>query len=329
MYNIGRKVVTMDNMNLEYLILEDCKYYVTEVRQYYSSFDLCHDEKHFDEVYNEIIHLTTEGVASGMISLNVKRLAIAAAAYHDIGRNLYISREPECDDGHEARAVEMITYKDDTVVNYLHENFSKVELEIIKKAILEHRSKAEKTNEISKLVKDADNVARRNPNRFIQRVVGYNFSKWKKEYKNFDNLFHNIEEYTHTIVSCPFSSYVNFDEEITPDVFDEEAVSIMREILKEELTTDRLNKPRENLSRVAKKLYGEDSVMEPLKMPSDEKIKLLLADCIYRWFSKLEEDQISYASIGQFSTSEVTGKSIDTFNPESKRILKRTYGCHN
>lgn len=159
-------------------LVVDNKFYTTKVRDLYLQMDLGHDEKHFDEVYNEAWRLGFFDFIAGLITIDDVRIIMAAAAYHDIGR--VISNK-----NHEQIAVDAIMNFDSDnkdsifydVVKYLYDNFTDENIKFICEIISQHRSKAKATSELAAIVKDADKIGRTDMNRFLYRLVGYNIEK--------------------------------------------------------------------------------------------------------------------------------------------------------
>ena len=170
MHSIGRKeLIMMDNQNLELINLqEENAWYTTKVRSFYKPMDLCHDEKHFDEVYNEAMRLGFWSVATDIISMHELRLLLAAAAFHDVGR---------CrgDKLHDQYSCEIID-EHHPISKILFDKFTPEEIEVIKETITAHRRRHEAKTEIARILKDADKISRTNRKRALYRFIGFNYT---------------------------------------------------------------------------------------------------------------------------------------------------------
>lgn len=147
---------------------EENAFYTSIVRDFYKPMDLCHDEKHFDEVYNEAMKLGFWSVANNIISMYDLRLLLAAAAYHDVGR---------CrgDELHDQYSCQMIK-KHHPITSILYKKFMASEIDIIKETIIAHRRRNEATTEIARILKDADKISRTNRERALYRFIGFNYT---------------------------------------------------------------------------------------------------------------------------------------------------------
>ena len=157
-----------NDTNHIFKIKEENAFYTSVVRDFYKPMDLCHDEKHFDEVYNEAMKLGFWSVANNIISMYELRLLLAAAAYHDVGRC-------KGDNLHDKYSCDMI---DDChqITSILYKNFEAVELNVIKEAISAHRRSHKATSEIARILKDADKISRTNRERALYRFIGFNYT---------------------------------------------------------------------------------------------------------------------------------------------------------
>ena len=147
---------------------ERIDFLVTEVRDFYKPMDLCHNENHFDEVFNEAHRLAEFDIWEGVITEMEYELCLVAAAYHDIGRMFSDSR-------HDTEGIRMITEKyDHPIIKFLWDQYFDDEIEEICQIIKEHRSRQTATSEISAIVKDADKISRLDRERFLDRIIGFN-----------------------------------------------------------------------------------------------------------------------------------------------------------
>ena len=147
---------------------EIVNFLVTVVRDFYKPMDLCHNEAHFDEVFNEARRLGEFDLQKGVITGMEFELCLVAAAYHDIGRMFSDSR-------HDQEGIRMITDKyDHPIIKFLWDQYFDDEIEIICQIIKEHRSRQTASSEISAIVKDADKISRLDRERFFDRILGFN-----------------------------------------------------------------------------------------------------------------------------------------------------------
>lgn len=147
---------------------EENAFYTSVVRDFYKPMDLCHDEKHFDEVYNEAMRLGFWTVANNIISMFDLRLLLAAAAYHDVGR----CRGDELHDKYSCQMIE----EQHPITSILYKKFMLSEIKTIKETIAAHRKQHEATTEIARILKDADKISRTNRERALYRFIGFNYT---------------------------------------------------------------------------------------------------------------------------------------------------------
>ena len=240
-------------------LVDDNKFYTTKIRDLYLQMDLCHDEKHFDEVYNEACRLAFYDFITGLITSNDLRCVMAAAAYHDIGR--VISNK-----NHEQIAVYAIMNFDSDnkdsifydVVKYLYDNFNDEDIKIICEIISQHRSKAKATSELAAIVKDADKIGRTDMNRFLYRLVGYNINKvvicndicamtnaMRDIIWNYINKHENDPERNTSIFNSMASRYLNKDKKAiklqeVPDI--DTLYEIVSKVYKDYCAKNKVNK---------------------------------------------------------------------------------------
>lgn len=176
--------------------------YVTTVRNFYKPMDLCHDEKHFDEVYNEAILLGSWSVLNGVITLSDYKILLAAAAYHDVGR----SRGNKL---HDKFSCDMID-EHHPITKILYQQFSHDEIQRVKETITAHRKKHEAKDEISKILKDADKISRTNRERALYRFIGFNLTNiYIEKFKSVDEFIAADQEEIKAEVASRFEEFYN------------------------------------------------------------------------------------------------------------------------
>lgn len=159
----------IDNSLLD-KIRNDNMFYRVAVREFYEKMDLGQDEKHFDEVYNTACSLAWYDYLNRIISLDEVRIVMAAAAYHDIGKSISYSK-------HELKSADMIN-DGYSITSYINKEFSSHDLVVIKSIIRDHPSSIKDAdNELSAILKDANNVYRIHYYRFLYRVVSFNYKE--------------------------------------------------------------------------------------------------------------------------------------------------------
>lgn len=143
------------------------EYLLSKIRGIYKSFDLGHNEKHFDEVFYGMKRILENEETPEYVREKSDVLLIAAA-YHDTG--LLIERE-----NHEKFSV--IIFRNDHEFRQICQ-MSDDDRELVEKIIGEHRSRYSDTTGFSNYLKDADKVSGLNILRSTERVVGFNIMKW-------------------------------------------------------------------------------------------------------------------------------------------------------
>lgn len=137
-------------------------YLLTQVRGYYKTFDLGHDTRHFDEVYDAMKRIVDDPTTPTTVK-EKRDILLIAAAYHDTG--MLIERER-----HEMFSVSI--FENDRAFHTLAK-LCREDIALIKTIISEHRSKAVVSTELSYYLKDADKVSGLTESRTVERVVGY------------------------------------------------------------------------------------------------------------------------------------------------------------
>ena len=143
------------------------EYLLSKIRGIYKSFDLGHNEKHFDEVFYGMKRILENEETPEYVREKSDVLLIAAA-YHDTG--LLIERE-----NHEKFSV--IIFRNDHEFRQICQ-MSDDDRELVENIIGEHRSRYSDTTGFSNYLKDADKVSGLNMFRSTERVVGFNIMKW-------------------------------------------------------------------------------------------------------------------------------------------------------
>lgn len=176
--------------------------YITTVRNFYKPMDLCHDEKHFDEVYNEAILLGSWSVLNGIITLSDYKILLAAAAYHSVGRS-------RGNNFHERFSWDIIDERH-PITRILYQQFSHNEIQRVKETIVAHRTNHEAKNEISKILRDANKISRTDSERTLYRFIGYHLTNiYIEEFKSVDKFIAADQEEIKAEVASRFEEFYN------------------------------------------------------------------------------------------------------------------------
>lgn len=176
--------------------------YITVVRNFYKPMDLCHDEKHFDEVYNEAILLGSWSVLNGIITLSDYKILLAAAAYHDVGRS-------RGDKLHDQFSCDIID-EQHPIARILYQQFSYDEIQRVKETIVAHRKKHKAKDEISNILKDADKISRTDRERSLYRFIGYNLTNiYVEKFNSIDKFIAADQEEIKAEVASRFKEFYN------------------------------------------------------------------------------------------------------------------------
>lgn len=142
---------------------------IEHIRPYYKTFDRCHNEDHFDEVYNAMKLM----LKSGAYDKDTWVIGLVAAAYHDTGRIVndkehekYSTKVLSRDMQFKAFMTELfgIHYYDEIMIHCLA-------------AIKHHRHRKKTTIEIESMLQDADKVSHTNKERATRRAIYFYIDK--------------------------------------------------------------------------------------------------------------------------------------------------------